>query len=118
MNGRGPNEVEKNFRYILIPVVYAWLAAAVGLVGYGLYKPEDVIPNLEGYLALLAILAAPATLAISEINRLYAENQAAKIQLEPDIIRHEIKSAKDQQKHENIMDAEERRDRLGSPGEE
>ena len=118
MNGRGPNEVERNFRYILIPVVYAWLTAAVGLVAYGLYKPDDVIPNLEGYLALLAILAAPATLAISEINRLYAENMSAKIQLEPDIIKHEIKREQDQQKHDNIMDAEERRDRLGSPGEE
>ena len=104
---RRRNEVERNFRSILIPVVYAWLAAAVSLVGYGLYKPEDVIPNLEGYLALLAILSAPATLAISEINRLYAENMSAKIQLEPDIIKHEI-----------ALDAEERRDRLGGSGEE
>ncbi len=34
MNGRGPNEVERNFRFILIPVVYAWLAAAVMMVVY------------------------------------------------------------------------------------
>ena len=111
-------EGERNFRSILLPVVYAWLAAAVSLVGYGLYKPEDVIPNLEGYLALLAILSAPATLAISEINRLYAENMTAKIQLEPDIIKHEIKTEQDQQKHEIALDAEERRDALGGPGEE
>ena len=115
---RRRNEVERNFRSILIPVVYACLAAAVSLVGYGLYKPEDVIPNLEGYLALLAILSAPATLAISEINRLYAENMSAKIQLEPDIIKHEIKREQDQQKHEIALDAEERRDRLGGSGEE
>lgn len=109
---RPRNEVERNFRSILIPVVYAWLLAAIALVGYGLYKPEDVIPNLEGYLALLAILSAPATLAISEINRLYAENQAAKIQLEPDIMRSEIKKAEAQQKHDIQLDAEERRDKL------
>ena len=112
------NEVESNFRSILLPVVYAWLAAAVSLVGYGLYKPEDVIPNLEGYLALLAILSAPATLAISEINRLYAENMSAKIQLEPDLIKHKIKTEQDQQKHEISLDAEERRDVLKGPGEE
>ena len=112
------DEVERNFRSILLPVVYAWLAAAVSLVGYGLYKPDDVIPNLEGYLALLAILSAPATLAISEINRLYAENMSAKIQLEPDIIKHQIKTEQDQQKHEIALDAEERRDVLGGPGEE
>ena len=112
------NEVERNFRSILLPVVYAWLAAAVSLVGYGLYKPEAVIPNLEGYLALLAILSAPATLAVSEINRLYAENMSAKIQMEPDLMKHQIKTQQDQQKHEIALDAEERRDILGGPGEE
>ena len=77
-----------------------------------------MIRNLEGYLALLAILSAPATLAISEINRLYAENMSAKIQLEPDLIKHKIKTEQDQQKHEISLDAEERRDVLGGPGEE
>ena len=42
----------------------------------------------------------------------------AKIQLEPEIIKHEIKREQDQQKHEIALDAEERRDVLGGPGEE
>tara|TARA_R100000900_G_scaffold21574_1_gene17298 strand:- start:485 stop:844 length:360 start_codon:yes stop_codon:yes gene_type:complete len=102
------SSVERNFRNILLPVVYAWILAATALVVYGLYKPEDVLPNLEGFLALLAILSAPATLAISEINRLYAAHQEAQIQYEPDRLRHLMEMEQRDQSHVNTMDSAER----------
>lgn len=102
------SSVERNFRNILLPVVYAWILAATSLVVYGLYRPEDVLPNLEGFLALLAILSAPATLAISEINRLYAAHQEAQIQYEPDRLRHIMEMEQRDQSHGNTMDSAER----------
>jgi len=101
-------DVEKNFRYILIPVVYAWIIFACVVIAFGL-TDETVIDNLEGYLALLAILSAPATLAISEINRLYAQHQENVIMMAPEIEKHSMKLESDAQRHYNTMDSEERR---------
>jgi len=100
-------DVEKNFRYILIPVVYAWIIFACIVIGVGL-TDETVIDNLEGYLALLAILSAPATLAISEINRLYAQHQENVIAMAPEIEKHSMKLEADTLKHHNVMDSAER----------
>jgi hypothetical protein len=106
-------DVEKNFRYILIPVVYAWIIFACIVIGVGL-TDETVIDNLEGYLALLAILSAPATLAISEINRLYAQHQENVIAMAPEMEKHSMKLEAENLKHQNVMDAEERRARIRS----
>jgi hypothetical protein len=38
--------------------------------------------------------------------------------MEPDLMKHQRKTQQDQQKHEIALDAEERRDVLGGPGEE
>jgi hypothetical protein len=100
-------DVEKNFRYILIPVVYAWIIFACVVIAFGL-TDETVIDNLEGYLALLAILSAPATLAISEINRLYAQHQENVIMMAPEIEKHSMKLESDTLKHHNVMDSAER----------
>jgi len=113
------SSVERNFRNILLPVTYAWILCAAALVIYGLYRPSDVLPNLEGFLALLAILSAPATLAISEINRLYAAHQEAQIQYEPDRLRHMMEMEQRDQSHENTMDSAERLHKIRfSEGEE
>ena len=101
-------DVERNFRSILLPVVYAWLIAAICLVGVGLYYPDRILPEIESYIALLTITGSPALLAISEINRLYAQHQESKIALTPEIEKHEMNLASDRLKHHNKMDAEER----------
>lgn len=101
-------DIESNFRSILLPIVYAYIIAAISLVGYGLYRPEEVIPSLEGYLALMGVLSGPALLAISETSRLYSARQEAHIKHEPDRLKHLMETEVRTQQHENTMDSAER----------
>jgi len=102
------NDIESNFRSILLPIVYAYIIAAVSLVGYGLYRPEEVIPSLEGYLALMGVLSGPALLAISETSRLYSARQEAHIKHEPERLKHLMDTETRDQQHLNTMDSAER----------
>ena len=43
-------------KYIGLPIVWGWLMAALGIVAMGVYEPDAVMPMLEGYIALLAIV--------------------------------------------------------------
>ena len=101
-------DIESNFRSILLPIVYAYIVAAISLVGYGLYRPEEVIPSLEGYLALMGVLRGPALLAISDTSRLYSARQEAHIKHEPDRLQHLMETEVRTQQHENTMDSAER----------
>ena len=113
------NDIESNFRSILLPIVYAYIIAAISLVGYGLYRPEEVIPSLEGYLALMGVLSGPALLAISETSRLYSARQEAHIKHEPDRLRHLMDIEMKNQQHSNTMDSAERLAKIGiEEGEE
>ena len=45
------------------PAIYLWLLACGAVVGMGIWKPEVVLENLDGFIALIAIIggvAAPA----------------------------------------------------------
>jgi len=111
-------DIENNFRSILLPIVYAYIIAAISLVGYGLYRPEEVIPSLEGYLALMGVLSGPALLAISETSRLYSARQEAHIKHEPDRLQHLMSSEVRDQEHRNTMDSAERLHKIGRGGDE
>ena len=48
-------------KYIGLPIVWGWLMAALGIVAMGVYEPDAVMPMLEGYIALLAIVGTEQT---------------------------------------------------------
>ncbi len=75
-------------RYIGLPIVWAWLLAAMGIVAMGVYDPEAVMPMLEGYIALLAIVGTLATLIVTSMLELWKSEQTQEIATMEDRIFH------------------------------
>jgi len=66
-------------KYIGLPIVWGWLAAALSIVGYGIYSPESVMPMLEGFISLLAIVGTLATLIVTSMLELWKSEQTKEI---------------------------------------
>jgi|GEM_PF-2707314 len=75
-------------RYIGLPIVWGWLLAALGIVAMGVYDPESVMPMLEGYIALLAIVGTLATLIVTSMLELWKTEQTQEIATMEDRILH------------------------------
>lgn len=75
-------------RYIGLPIVWGWLIAALGIVAMGVYDPDSVMPMLEGYIALLAIVGTLATLIVTSMLELWKTEQTQEIATMEDRIAH------------------------------
>ena len=75
-------------RYIGLPIVWGWLLAALGIVLMGVYDPDSVMPMLEGYIALLAIVGTLATLIVTSMLELWKSEQTQEIATMEDRILH------------------------------
>ena len=78
-------------RYIGLPIVWGWLVAALGIVAMGVYDPNAVMPMLEGYIALLAIVGTLATLIVTSMLELWKTEQTQEIATMEDRIAHRHK---------------------------
>tara|TARA_R110000824_G_scaffold17706_3_gene71308 strand:+ start:3644 stop:4066 length:423 start_codon:yes stop_codon:yes gene_type:complete len=75
-------------KYIGLPIVWGWLMAALGIVAMGVYEPDAVMPMLEGYIALLAIVGTLATLIVTSMLELWKTEQTQEIGTMEDRIAH------------------------------
>ena len=75
-------------KYIGLPIVWGWLMAALGIVAMGVYAPDSVMPMLEGYIALLAIVGTLATLIVTSMLELWKTEQTQEIGTMEDSIAH------------------------------
>lgn len=78
-------------KYIGLPIVWGWLMAALGIVAMGVYDPDSVMPMLEGYIALLAIVGTLATLIVTSMLELWKTEQTQEIATMEDRIAHRHK---------------------------
>jgi hypothetical protein len=78
-------------KYIGLPIVWGWLMAALGIVAMGVYDPDAVMPMLEGYIALLAIVGTLATLIVTSMLELWKTEQTQEIATMEDRIAHRHK---------------------------
>ena len=62
--------------------------AALGIVAMGVYEPDAVMPMLEGYIALLAIVGTLATLIVTSMLELWKTEQTQEIGTMEDRIAH------------------------------
>ena len=44
----------------VLPAIYLWLLAAGAVVAMGIWKPNVVLENIEGFIALIAIIGGVA----------------------------------------------------------
>ena len=91
-------------RYIGLPIVWGWLLAALAIVVMGVYDPDSVMPMLEGYIALLAIVGTLATLIVTSMLELWKSEQQQEIATMEDRIKHRQTLEELQLSHEHRMD--------------
>ena len=91
-------------RYIGLPIVWGWLLAALAIVVMGVYEPDSVMPMLEGYIALLAIVGTLATLIVTSMLELWKSEQQQEIATMEGRINHRHTLEELQLAHEHRMD--------------
>ncbi len=80
------------------PAIYLWLLACGAVVGMGIWKPDVVLQNLDGFIALIAIIGGVAGPALSTVLRMWESEQTQEVDNIPIELKHnrELKSAMDE----------------------
>jgi len=111
---------DRMIKYTALPAVYLWLAASGAVVAMGILKPEVVLENIEGFIALIAIIGGTAQPAFATMLELWKAEQQTETELHPSVIESQTRvmekraelerqMALKAQEHKHTMDAEERR---------
>ena len=96
------------------PAIYLWLLSCAAVVSMGILHPDVVLMNLDGFIALIAIIGGTAAPALSTVLRMWESEQQQEVDNIPTELKHErdLKSAMDEhnielqkvaQKHMNEM---------------
>lgn len=102
------------------PAIYLWLLACGAVVGMGIWKPEVVLTNLDGFIALIAIIGGVAAPALQTVLRMWESEQTQEVDNIPTELKHqrELKTSKEDhtielqkiaQAHMNIMKSSEQK---------
>ena len=114
---------DRMIKWTALPAVYLWLAASGSVVAMGIMRPEVVLENLEGFIALIAIIGGTAQPAFATMLELWKQEQQTETELHPSIMESQTRvmeqraalereMALNAQKHKHMMDAEERRAKI------
>ena len=98
----------------VIPAIYLWLMACGAVVGMGIWKTDGVLMNLDGFIALIAIIGGVAAPALQTVLRMWESEQTQEVDNIPTELKHDrdrdaaykehtIELEKLQQKHEQTM---------------
>ncbi len=90
-------------KYIGLPIVWGWLTAALAIVGMGIVEPEAVMPMLEGFISLLAIVGTLATLIVTSMLELWKSEQTQEIGTMEDRIAHRHRLEEMEMSHQHKM---------------
>jgi len=63
----------------VLPAIYLWLLASGAVVAMGIWKPDVVLENLDGFIALIAIIGGVAAPALSTVLRMWESEQTIEI---------------------------------------
>ncbi len=80
MSKKHPNSFnDKMVQRTVIPAIYLWLLASGAVVGMGIWKPDVVLANLDGFIALIAIIGGVAGPAMNTVLRMWESEQTIEI---------------------------------------
>ena len=86
----------------VLPAIYLWLLAAGAVVGMGIWKPDVVLTNLDGFIALIAIISGVSAPALGTVLRMWESEQT--IQMEKSSMEHQQAMLKAAQEHAHIVE--------------
>ena len=107
---------DRMVRKTVIPVIYLWMLAAGAVVAMGIYQPEVVLANLDGFIALIAIIGGTAAPALNTLMRMWESEQTSETAELPIDMEH--RRDRDTAEHEHQMLMESRLERAWPPKEE
>lgn len=114
MTKNGDSFNDKMVSSTVKPAIYLWLLACGAVVGMGIWKPDVVLQNLDGFIALIAIIGGVAAPALQTVLRMWESEQTQEVDNIPIGMKHEreLKTAMDEhtialekasQQHDNEM---------------
>lgn len=90
----------------VLPVIYLWMAASGAVVAMGIWQPDIVLANLDGFIALIAIIGGVAAPALATLLRMWEGEQTIEIAEHP--IDHAHNRERDTAEHEHRMILDQR----------
>jgi len=90
---------DKMVHKTVIPAIYLWLLACGAVVGMGIWKPDVVLANLDGFIALIAIIGGVAAPALNTVLRMWETEQSAEIDDLPTQLGHKRDRAEAEHTH-------------------
>ena len=84
----------------VIPSIYLWLIACGAVVGMGIWKPDVVLANLDGFIALIAIIGGTAAPALQTVLRMWESEQTQEVDNIPTDLEHDRERDTSQHEHE------------------
>lgn len=97
---------DKLVRQTVLPAIYLWLLASGAVVYTGIVKPDVVLTNLDGFIALIAIIGGIAAPAFNTLLRTWEAEQANEIVEVPAEYEHRRGLEDAQHKHQMHMEKE------------
>lgn len=95
---------DKMMRRVGVPIVWTWLLSATAIITFGILEPDRVIPNLEGFVSLLAIVGTLATLIVTSMLELWKQEQLEEIGLSPAARGHDLDMDREERRHAMVME--------------
>ncbi len=90
---------DRMVRRTVIPAIYLWLLACGAVVGMGIWKPEVVLMNLDGFIALIAIIGGTAAPALQTVLRMWESEQVQEVDNIPTELSHRREINAEKEKH-------------------
>ena len=91
-SGKAKGDTSFNDRMVrrtVIPAIYLWLLACGAVVGMGIWKPDVVLMNLDGFIALIAIIGGTAAPALQTVLRMWESEQVQEVDNIPTELKHQ-----------------------------
>lgn len=95
---------DRMVKWTALPAVYLWLAASGAVVAMGILKPDVVLENIEGFIALIAIIGGTAQPAFATMLELWKAEQQVETELHPSVLEANQKAMNDQAEHVRNME--------------
>ena len=92
---------DKMVTFTVLPIIYVWILASSAVVYTGITKPEIVLENLDGFIALIAIIGGVALPALNTLLRTWEAEKTNQIADMPERYIHE--RSEDALTHEHMM---------------
>lgn len=92
---------DKMVSLTVLPIIYVWILASSAVVYTGITKPEIVLENLDGFIALIAIIGGVALPALNTLLRTWEAEKTNEIADMPERFIHE--RGEDSLEHEHMM---------------